>query len=115
MRRIDLQALAANPLLLTLMATLHSNRTTRLPDDRVDVYDEVVKLLLERWHKPEDGERSPLDTLAITMGQLRGRIEGLAYEAHRDNVGHAGTADITEAALSAAFQTVAGRRPQQSA
>jgi formylglycine-generating enzyme required for sulfatase activity len=107
-RRVDLQALAANPLLLTLMATLHSNRTTRLPDDRVDVYDEVVKLLLERWHKPEDGERSPLDTLGITMAQLRGRIEGLAYEAHRDNVGRAGTADITETALSAAFRPLLG-------
>lgn len=107
-RRVDLQALAANPLLLTLMATLHSNRTTRLPDDRVDVYDEVVKLLLERWHKPEEGERSPLDTLGITMAQLRGRIEGLAYEAHRANVGRAGTADITEAALSAAFRPLLG-------
>lgn len=107
-RRVDLQALAANPLLLTLMATLHSNRTTRLPDDRVDVYDEVVKLLLERWHKPEDGERSPLDALGITMAQLRGRIEGLAYEAHRDNVGRTGTADITEAALSAAFRPLLG-------
>ncbi|HZY41449.1 MAG TPA: NACHT domain-containing protein, partial [Anaerolineae bacterium] len=83
-RRTDLQALAANPLLLTLMATLHSNRTTRLPDDRVDVYDEVVKLLLERWHKPEDGERSPLEALSITLSQLRGRIEGLAFEAHTD-------------------------------
>jgi formylglycine-generating enzyme required for sulfatase activity len=107
-RRVDLQTLAANPLLLTLMATLHSNRTTRLPDDRVDVYDEVVKLLLERWHKPEDGERSPLDMLGITMGQLRGRIEGLAYEAHRDNVRRAGTADIAEAALSAAFRPLLG-------
>ena len=114
-RRTDLQALAANPLLLTLMATLHSNRTTRLPDDRVDVYDEVVKLLLERWHKPEDGERSPLEALSITLSQLRGRIEGLAFEAHTDNVGRAGTADIAEAALSAAFRPLLGDSHDQGA
>jgi predicted NACHT family NTPase len=46
-RRPDLAVLARNPLLLTLMATLHSNRT-RLPDDRADLDHEVVELLLQR-------------------------------------------------------------------
>jgi predicted NACHT family NTPase len=46
-RRPDLLPLARNPLLLTLMVTLHTNRG-ELPDDRADLYDESVKLLLER-------------------------------------------------------------------
>lgn len=90
------------------MATLHSNRTTSLPDDRVKVYDEVVELLLECWHKPEDGERSPLEVLLITLSQLRGRMEGLAFEVHSDHVDRTGTADIAEAALSAAFRPLLG-------
>ncbi|MDS4054266.1 hypothetical protein [Accumulibacter sp.] len=47
--RPDLLPLARNPLLLTLMTTLHANRG-RLPDDRADLYDESVELLLLRWN-----------------------------------------------------------------
>ncbi len=42
-----LHALAANPLLLTVMTTLH--RYERLPDRRVQVYDRCADLLLNIW------------------------------------------------------------------
>jgi formylglycine-generating enzyme required for sulfatase activity len=49
-RHPDLAPLARNPLLLTQMALLHGTYG-RLPRDRVDLYDEVVQLLLTRWEE----------------------------------------------------------------
>ena len=48
--------LASRPLLLTLMATLHSS-WGELPADRADLYEETVELLLERWQGAWEGER----------------------------------------------------------
>ena len=42
--------LASRPLLLTLMATLHSS-WGQLPEDRAGLYEETVKLLLGRWQR----------------------------------------------------------------
>ncbi len=42
-----LHTLARNPLLLTIITTLH--RTERLPDRRVHVYDRCADLLLDTW------------------------------------------------------------------
>ena len=44
-----LHKLAANPLLLTVMTALH--RYKRLPDKRVQVYEECADLLLDTWAK----------------------------------------------------------------
>ena len=62
--RPDLLPLAQNPLLLTLMATLHTNRG-RLPDDRADLYNESVDLLLLRWNRQIGADKALLDELAI--------------------------------------------------
>jgi formylglycine-generating enzyme required for sulfatase activity len=104
--RADLQPLAQNPLLLTLMATLHTNRG-RLPDDRADLYDEVVRLLLQRWNEPLGADRSLLERLAIpalTLTHLRDVMEQVAYEAHATHIGKEGTADIPEHLLLDAFR-----------
>jgi hypothetical protein len=104
-RQEGLQSLAQNPLLLTLMATLHTNRG-RLPDDRADLYEEVVKLLLQRWNEPIGADRSLLARLnipSLTLAQLRDVMEEAAYEAHASHIGKQGTADISEAALRQAF------------
>ena len=109
-RRADLAVLARNPLLLTLMATLHSNRT-RLPEDRADLYNEVVELLLQRWNETIGADRGLLDALQIPslkLGNLRERIEQLAFEAHAANVGKEGTADIAEGDLLNAFCPLLG-------
>ena len=108
--REDLATLARNPLLLTLMATLHSNRT-RLPDDRADLYNEVVELLLQRWNETIGADRGLLDALKIQslkLGNLREQIEQLAFEAHAANVGKEGTADIAEGDLLTAFCPLLG-------
>src|SRR6266487_743435 len=44
-----LHTLARNPLLLTIITTLH--RTERLPDRRVHVYDRCAELLLDTWSR----------------------------------------------------------------
>lgn len=61
-RRPELRELAANPLLLTLMAALHT--VDRLPDARADLYKEAVTLLLMRWDdKDEHGAGASLRRL----------------------------------------------------
>lgn len=47
--------LAGNPLLLTMMAIL--NRNQKLPDDRVDLYQQATRVLLQQW----DTERALID------------------------------------------------------
>lgn len=104
-KRPDLQPLARNPLLLTLMATLHSNRG-RLPDDRADLYNESVDLLMLRWNRQIGADKALLDELALPglkLSDLREVLEELAYQVHEKNVGQEGAADIGEDKLIRAF------------
>ena len=105
-RRSDLQPLARNPLLLTLMVTLHANRS-RLPDDRADLYHESVELLMLRWNRPIGADKALLDALAVPslkLSDLREVLEELAFKVHEENVGREGTADIGEDRLARAFR-----------
>ena len=107
-QRPGLRELAGNPLLLTLMTTLHSN-TTRLPEDRADLYDQSVDLLMQRWNRRIGAEKALLETLekpTLTLAHLRGVVEKLAFESHKDNVGAEGAADIGEGKLRRAFSTL---------
>uniref|UniRef100_UPI00260550B8 SUMF1/EgtB/PvdO family nonheme iron enzyme n=1 Tax=Accumulibacter sp. TaxID=2053492 RepID=UPI00260550B8 len=104
-RRSDLQPLARNPLLLTLMVTLHANRG-RLPDDRADLYHESVDLLILRWNRQIGADKALLDALDIPglkLSDLREVLEELAFKVHQNNVGREGTADIGEDRLARAF------------
>ena len=105
-QRPDLAPLARNPLLLTLMATLHANRG-RLPDDRADLYNESVDLLMLRWNRQIGADKALLDELAIPtlkLSDLREVLEELAFRVHGENVGQDGTADIGEDRLVRAFR-----------
>jgi formylglycine-generating enzyme required for sulfatase activity/energy-coupling factor transporter ATP-binding protein EcfA2 len=105
-RRSDIQPLSSNPLLLTLMATLLANRM-RLPDDRADLYDEVVKLLLQRWSEISGADRGLLDALAIpglTLDHIREVMQQLSFNAHASCAGQEGVADIPEGELLAALK-----------
>ena len=55
-QRPELRRLAGNPMLLTDMALLHTHRG-RLPDDRAELYKEVIDLLLLRWDETKQGRR----------------------------------------------------------
>ena len=105
-QRPDLKPLAENPLLLTLMATLHTNRG-RLPDDRADLYAESVDLLMLRWNQQIGADKALLDALGIPglkLKDLREVTEKLAFDLHRTTIGHAGASDVAEHTLVNAFR-----------
>ncbi len=83
--RPQLADLASRPLLLTLMATLHTHRG-RLPDNRADLYEGSVVLLLDRWQTQRQvrGLIEPGIERALGLGEtvLRRAVETLAYETH---------------------------------
>jgi hypothetical protein len=71
--RDELRALAATPLLLTLMAQVHAFRGT-LPDARARLYDECIDLLLLTWRQPRDGEPGLISRLGLSsFGSNRAR------------------------------------------
>jgi formylglycine-generating enzyme required for sulfatase activity len=112
--------LASRPLLLTLMATLHSSWGT-LPEDRASLYEETVKLLLGGWQRARevrgpDGELviEPGITQALKVGEdrIRPALEKLAYTIHqrqRNEPQRADApADISEGEVLVAFKPLLG-------
>ncbi|MFN8595279.1 MAG: SUMF1/EgtB/PvdO family nonheme iron enzyme [Anaerolineae bacterium] len=108
--------LASRPLLLTLMATLHSS-WGQLPEDRADLYEETVKLLLGRWQRAREvkgpsGELvvEPGITQALRVGEerIRTALEALAFLVHdrqrRELVRDGEPADISEGEVLVAFK-----------
>ena len=109
--------LASRPLLLTLMATLHSS-WGQLPEDRADLYEESVKLLLSRWQRGRlvrEGQQSVTEPgIAAALGwgeaRIRAALERLAFESHqrqgREAEREEAPADIPQAEVLAAFAGV---------
>lgn len=109
-QRPDLLPMARNPLLLTLMATLHSNRG-HLPRDRAKLYAESVDLLLQRWNRDVGAEAALLKTLddpRLTLNSFEPHLDRLAFEVHQANAGREGLADIPELKLVQAFARQVG-------
>lgn len=112
--------LASRPLLLTLMATLHSS-WGQLPEDRAELYEETVKLLLGRWQRARevrrpDGELEVEPGIAQALGvgetRIRAALEALAFAVHQRQRGQperdAAPADIAEGDLLVAFRPLLG-------
>ena len=121
-QRPYLADLASRPLLLTLMATLHSS-WGQLPEDRADLYEETVKLLLSRWQRAREVrtpsgelvvEPSIADALNVGEKTLRSVLETLAHTVHErqreDPEGQDGAADISEGELLVAFKPLLKRK-----
>ncbi len=115
-RRADLWRLADNPLLLTVMALVHTHKG-ELPDARALLYEDVVDLLLWRWEaiktqNPDGRETSWRQQLqAAELGDIdmKRALWELAFQAHSQH-GQAGqvesetTADIGESQLLATLR-----------
>jgi formylglycine-generating enzyme required for sulfatase activity/energy-coupling factor transporter ATP-binding protein EcfA2 len=99
--RADLRGLAERPLLLTVMALLHTFRG-QLPEDRVELYRWTVDLLLRRWEGRVGDEQGILEALALPglkMSDLEAGLYEVAFRAHQGQGEAEGTADIDEADL----------------
>jgi formylglycine-generating enzyme required for sulfatase activity/energy-coupling factor transporter ATP-binding protein EcfA2 len=87
--RSHLNELGQYPLLLTLMAQVHG-RDGYLPDDRADLYERAVKLLLVHWEtriiRDPDGtcklEQGLIARLGVPTDKLRAILEQIALAAH---------------------------------
>ncbi len=83
-----LRDLAGTPLLLTVMAIVHTHK--ELPDSRVGVYRECVDILLLYWQGAREGEaqRPPLLNALLPHGgtalKVQQGLREIAFEAHRD-------------------------------
>jgi len=101
-----MRELAARPLLLTLMASLHAWRGGNLPEKREELYADAVELLLDRWEGRKVEQRADGQMVAIEPGiaelldterdQIRSKLNELAYDAHAGQPELQGTADISE-------------------
>ena len=76
-RNPRIQSLAANPLLLALIA-LNFEADWRLPEQRADLYDEALKLLIEEWRVRKPKVEPP----RFTSREVRCALGELACEAH---------------------------------
>jgi hypothetical protein len=115
--RPHLKELAPNPLLLTLMAIVHG--ASGLPENRADLYDRAVRLLLAHWEnrivRDAEGcrvEPSVIARLKIPVQSLRGPLERLAVSAHErqetDGESRDGRADIPMMDVLREFRAVMG-------
>jgi hypothetical protein len=100
--RTYLADLASRPLLLTLTAALHASGG-QLPEDRADLYEESVKLLLSRWQRGReirDASGRPVlepgieRALGLGDAAIRAALERLAFQAHQRQGGQARQEDV---------------------
>ncbi len=119
LQRPDLKRLAPNPLLLTVMALVHTHKG-RLPDSRVLLYEETVDMLLWRWEQLKnegDNEAPTLRRLLQEAGRsdvdLKRALWRLAFSAHDEGGANEGKAlaDIGELRLEKALAEL---HPQNS-
>jgi predicted NACHT family NTPase len=112
-------ALAAGPLLLTLLAQLQTEADGALPERREDLYAKAVEMLLGKWEAmqirvratdSQEIEPSLAEWLNAGREDIRRQLNRLAYEAHRDQPELTGTADIRQETLIAALLDAGTRR-----
>ncbi|MDM8516166.1 SUMF1/EgtB/PvdO family nonheme iron enzyme [Desulfobacterales bacterium HSG16] len=119
-RKPDLWRLAPNPLLLTVMAVVHTHKG-RLPEVRAVLYEECVDVLLYRWDqvKSDDTEERPrmrklLEETDMNETDLKQVLWELAFQCHGKGectLGDEDTADIDELAL---IKAIASLHPEAS-
>ncbi len=93
LRGQGLLELAANPMLLTVMALVQNHLGT-LPRETARLYSQCVDLLLLKW-RPLDA-RALIDLLEIREDDLLRLVWEIAFDAHDQQAEREGTADIEQ-------------------
>ena len=116
-RRPDLWRLAPNPLLLTVMALVHTHKG-RLPEARALLYEDTVDLLLWRWEQVKavgDKTVPRLRQLLLDAGRtdvdLKRVLWQLAFEACREGKAGEGPTIFRELHL---LKVLAALHPEES-
>jgi formylglycine-generating enzyme required for sulfatase activity len=97
-----LQPLAERPLMLSMMANVHAAGGGRFQGGRAELYEESVKLLLDRWNERRGVTGESIgELLGMDPAHLRSTLERLAFEVHRDRGAGAeeGPAEIPDTVL----------------
>jgi len=72
-------ALATNPLLCAALCALHRDRHRHIPSSRIEIYDALCEMLLERREKERRIILEGVDYPELTYPQKRVILESLAY------------------------------------
>jgi formylglycine-generating enzyme required for sulfatase activity len=102
-----LKQLSTNPLLLTMLAAVNERSAGTLPIDRSELYDENIKLLLDRWNH-QRGLNTPIlsNDLGVGAQDIREKLEQLAFEVHCEQGGKENIADVTYDRLFDALSSI---------
>jgi formylglycine-generating enzyme required for sulfatase activity/energy-coupling factor transporter ATP-binding protein EcfA2 len=100
-----LRAIAANPLLLTMMAWVLCNEG-ELPRDRPTLYEHILRQLLWQWDKLRQYEDLAAYARLVDMSSdsIRPVFDSLSYKAHRDANSEDGRGRLTEHAIRTALE-----------
>ncbi len=105
--RPEVRRLAERPLHASLIASLNL-RGNRLPEDRCQLYEEIIELLLVRWRSGESAFRDRNGrVMDLPEQELHHCLEALAYQAHEAQRGSRDSrdaADISKAMVEQAFE-----------
>ena len=87
MRAESVQRLAMNPLLLTILAMIHE-MGTRLPNERVKLYETVAKTMIENWRLAQTKHVSTIYDV-LPASRIMPLMASLAYWLHENQPGGA--------------------------
>jgi HEAT repeat protein len=111
-----IRRLVDTPLLLTVVALVHQNRTT-LPQRRAELYDECTQMLLGFWDEQKGGEAA---RELARLGELdryekRAILEPIALKLHEQREAREVEGETLRAWLREEFETVGDPHPEQKA
>ena len=109
----NLRDLGQTPLLLTMMTLLHFYEG-KLPEDRADLYEDLVELWLNRWFVQRREAEAPPPLLVQLKADgslgglkdyhLRHTLEALAYRAHQESPASDGRGLLDRYRVRGAFE-----------
>lgn len=107
-----LHDLAENPLILTVMALVHTYRGF-LPRERVRLYQDCIDLLLWDWQRtkrigPDHWEAGIIEQLDTRQERLSNALCEVAFTAHKKQGDHEDTVDIPQTELYSILQSYLG-------